>query len=336
MEKKVVVFFESPKSEERFIRKNLGSEFTLRFFPQKLQEVELRSYKDADALSVFIYSRVDAGIISKLKRLRLVATRTTGFNHIDLSAAKSGNVTVCNVPYYGENTVAEHTFGLILSLSRNIHRAYARTARGDFSTEGLQGFDLKGKTLGVVGAGNIGLHVIKMARAFGMRILVHDVRPQHFLTEVLDFEYCSLLDVLHQADILTLHCPYNEATHHLLNMNNIRLVRPGCLFINTARGGLIETEALHYALNNGIFAGAGLDVFEGEELLGEENQMLSRNVSSDQLRAVLQKNILLKMDHVILTPHMAYDSVEAVERILKTTCENITGYFKESPQNAIR
>lgn len=322
-----IAFFETTKKEERTLRALLGKEFDLTSFEDVVHNVDVRKFADANVLSVFIYSEVPKDLIAKLKKLKLIATRSTGFNHIDVQYARKQDIGVAHVPYYGENTVAEHTFGLILSLSRNIHRAYVRTIRNDFSLDGLQGFDLRGRTLGVIGVGSIGLHVIKIAKGFGMHVLAYDVKPNHFMAEVLDFRYCPLDELLQTSDILTLHCPYNKNTHHLLNMKNIEKVKQGALFINTARGGLIETRALHHALSSGIIAGAGLDVFEGEELVKEENQMLTKNVPTEKLQAVLQKNILLKMENVILTPHMAFDSVEAVERILETTAANIKNYL---------
>ena len=279
-------------------------------------------------ISPFIYSDISTKVISKAKKLKLISTRSTGFNHIDLTAAKKRKISVANVPYYGENTVAEHTFALILALSRNLHKAYVRTIRNDFSLSGLQGFDLREKTLGVIGAGSIGVHVIKMAKGFGMKVIATDTKPNHILTELLDFNYVSLDELLSRSDIITLHCPYNQHTHHLINMNNIKKIKKGALFINTARGGIIEPKALYYAVEKGIFGGAGLDVFEGEELIREENQMLTKNVSVEHLETLLKTNILLKRENVIITPHMAFDSIEAVERILDTTVENIKSFFE--------
>jgi D-lactate dehydrogenase len=329
---KNIAFFETTKSEEQFLRKRIGKNTALQFFPDPVHEVPTGKFAKADVLSVFIYSLVKKDLMKSLKNLKLISTRSTGFNHIDIHAAKKQGITVCNVPYYGENTVAEHTFALILSLSRNIHKAYMRTLRNDFSLEGLRGFDLKGKTIGVIGAGSIGLHVIRMAKGFGLNVLAYDLKPNHFLAETLDFMYAPLEELLSRSDILSLHVPSNPGTHHLINMKNIRLIKKGTLFINTARGDLIETQALHYALNSGIFAGAGLDVFEGEELVKDENQMLTKNVPVEKLQALLQKNILLKMENVILTPHMAFDSVEAVERILQTTVDNIEAFERKAPQ----
>jgi D-lactate dehydrogenase len=328
-------FYEVDKGDKRFINKSLKGKFNLAFFDEPLTESNISTARDADIVSVFIYSILDKKNIDALPKLKLIATRTTGFNHIDLKTASSRNIPVCNVPYYGENTVAEHTFGLILALSRNIHKAYVRTTRNDFSVEGLEGWDIKGKTLGVVGAGSIGSHVIKIAKGFGMNVLAYDLHKNHLMEEVLGFRYVTLDDLLKNSNIISLHCPYNKATHHLINMNNIELVKRGALFINTARASLIEPAALHYALESGIFGGAGLDVFEGEDLVKEENQMLTRNVSVEHLRAVLEKNILLNRENVIITPHIAFDSVEAVERILETTIDNIEAFVAKKPTNVV-
>lgn len=327
MPKTSVAFFETTAKEKKYLKKKFDKNFELFFFPEQLNASNAGLISNVNIVSPFIYSAIDSTVLNKAKKLKFLATRSTGFNHIDVKKAHENGVSVANVPYYGENTVAEHTFALILALSRNIHKAYVRTLRNDFTLTGLQGFDLKGKTLGVIGAGSIGVHVIKIAKGFGMKVIVHDPRPNHILPELLDFQYVSLEELLKNADIITLHCPYNTHTHHLINMDNIELVKKGALFINTARSGIIESRALYYAIENDIFGGAGLDVFEGEELVNEENQMLTKNVSVEHLEALLRKNLLLRKENVILTPHMAFDSIEAVERILDITVENIKAFL---------
>jgi len=328
MKKIKVAFFSIPAKEKNYLSKRFDkSKYELFFFKEELSP-EASILKQIDVLSVFIYDRVDKTIIDKAKNLKLIATRSTGYNHIDIEYAKKKNISVCNVPYYGENTVAEHTFALILALSRNLHKAYIRSQQSNFSLDGLRGFDLRGKTIGVIGAGSIGVHVMKIAKGFGMNVIAYDVRKNHILEELLDFKYVSLDELLGSSDIITLHCPYNESTHHMINMNNIDKVKKGALFINTARSGIIEPAALYYAIDKGIFGGAGLDVFEGEELLKEENQMLTKNVSKENIEALLKRNLLLRRENVIITPHMAFDSHEAIERILQTTFENIISFFE--------
>ncbi|MCX7798216.1 MAG: hydroxyacid dehydrogenase [Melioribacter sp.] len=327
MKKIKIAFFSIPTKEKNYLNKKFDKKkYELYFYKDGLDSAN-SILKDIDVLSVFIYDKVDKNVIDKAKNLKLIATRSTGFNHIDIEYAKKKKISVCNVPYYGENTVAEHTFALILALSRNLHKAYIRSQQSIFTLEGLRGFDLRGKTIGVIGAGSIGVHVMKIAKGFGMKVLAYDIKKNHILEELLDFKYVDLDELLSTSDIITLHCPYNEQTHHMINMNNIHKVKKGALFINTARSGIIEPAALYYAIDTGIFGGAGLDVFEGEELLKEENQMLTKNVPLQKVEALLKRNLLLRRENVIITPHMAFDSHEAIERILETTFENITAFF---------
>ncbi|MFA5148075.1 MAG: hydroxyacid dehydrogenase [Candidatus Omnitrophota bacterium] len=306
------------------------------FFCRKGLSVETASkFKDSEVISVFIGDKVTPEILKLLPALKFIATRSTGFDHIDLKACADKGIRVSNVPAYGEATVAEHTFALILSLSRNIHKAYVRTTKGDFNLEGLMGFDLKGKTLGVIGAGHIGLHVVKMARGFGMDVLVFDTRKDSFLEEIMMFKYATFDDLLRNSDIITLHVPYNEKTRHLINRDNIKNLKKGALLINTARGGLIEPDALTWALDQGIIGGAGLDVLEGEEFIREERELLSKGFPAETMRTLLRNHILMKRDNVVITPHIAFNSREAVHRILETTAGNIIGFLDGKPRNII-
>ncbi len=335
MSKTSIAFFEITNAEKKYLKKKFDKNFELFFYEEELNEINSHLVSNVNVISPFIYSNINSKVLDKAKKLKLIATRSTGFNHIDIKKAEKIKVSVANVPYYGENTVAEHTFALILALSRNIHKAYVRTTRNDFALQGLQGFDLKGKTLGVIGAGSIGVHVIRIAKGFGMKVIAFDPNPNHILTDMLDFNYVSLEKLLKNSDIISMHCPYNQHTHHLLNMSNINIVKKGALFINTARSGVIEPQALYYAIDNNIFSGAGLDVFEGEDLVKEENQMLTKNVSVEHLEVLLKRNILLRRENVILTPHMAFDSVEAVERIMDTTVENIFNFLEEKDYHKV-
>jgi len=327
MEKIKIVFFEITPTEKKYIKKQFDKDYELEFHKEALTEVNSELIKDADVVSVFIYSKINEGIIANSSKLKLVTTRSTGYNHIDLAVCQTRGINVCNVPYYGENTVAEHTFALILALSRNLHKAYVRTTQGNYSLDGLRGFDLKGKTLGVIGAGNIGIHVMKIANGFGMHVKAFDVKKNHILEDILDCQFVAMEELLKTSDIISLHCPYNEHTHHLINMDNIDTIKKGALFINTARSEIIEPAALYHAIDTGVFGGAGLDVFEGEELALEENQMLTKNVSVEHVEAIMRRNILLRRENVIITPHMAFDSEEAVQRILDTTANNVKSFY---------
>ncbi|MCK5321443.1 hydroxyacid dehydrogenase [Candidatus Pacearchaeota archaeon] len=317
-------FFEIEDWEKEYLKSKLKNH-NLVFFKDVLNNKNVGSVLDVDAVSVFIYSKVDKEILKKFKKLKAVITRSTGFDHIDIKECKKRKISVMNVPYYGENTVAEHTFALILSLSRKIHKSYERTVRGNFSLEGLRGFDLKGKTLGIVGLGHIGKHVARIAKGFYMNILVYDLHRDKKAEKKLGLKFVSLENLLKNSDVISLHCPYNKKTHHLINNKNIKLIKKDAYIINTARGGLIETKALVKTLVKGNLGGVALDVLEEESLIKEEIQLLSKNFPKENLQGLLENHLLLTFDNVIITPHNAFNSQEALQRILDVSIENIQG-----------
>ena len=331
-----IAFLELQDWEEKYLRARVDKAHEVMAFRGMLADKDLPQMAEVEVVSPFIYSRLTAERLAKLPKLKLIATRSTGFDHIDVAECTRRGITVCNVPFYGENTVAEHTFALILALSRKVHEAFVRVRAGNFSLDGLRGFDLKDKTIGVVGAGRIGLHVIRIARGFGMKVLAFDVKQDNFWAEVLGFEYAELTDLLGRSDIITLHAPYNRHTHHLINRDNIQQIKRGAILINTARGGLVNTEALLTALDEGILAGAGLDVLEGEETIYEESALLGDAVNPERLRTALQNHVILKKPNVVFTPHNAFNSQEALERILDTTAENIAAFAAGAAKNVVR
>src|SRR5437016_4686738 len=232
-----IVFLELHEWEEKYLRERIDVSHEI------VVTDDVAKIPDAEVVSPFIYTKLTAELLARLPGLKLITTRSTGFDHIDVAECGRRGITVCNVPFYGENTVAEHTFALILALSRKVHEAFVRVRAGNFSLDGLRGFDLKDKTIGVVGAGHIGLHVIRIARGFGMKVLAFDVKRDSFWAEVLGFEYAELNEVLAHSDIITLHAPYSRHTHHLINRDNIHQIKRGAILINTARGGLVNTDA---------------------------------------------------------------------------------------------
>lgn len=330
-----IAFFEIKDWEKKYLQKRLKNQ-NLEFFEDSFEANDIKKAESFDIISTFIYSKVDKKVIESLSNLKMIATRSTGFDHIDIKECKNKKITVCNVPYYGENTVAEHTFALILALSRNVHKAYVRTLKQDYSIEGLKGFDLKDKTLGIIGAGNIGMHVIRIAKSFSMHVLAYDTKPNNFLAEVLHFKYATLPEVLANSDIISLHIPDNENTHHLINKESINKIKKGAVLINTSRGGIVDTEALITALDKKIIAGAGLDVLEGEELIKEEKQLLSDPKKAEYFGQIMQNHKLLSRDNVVFTPHIAFYSQEALERILDATVENINNFISGNPQNSVK
>jgi D-lactate dehydrogenase len=291
--------------------------------------------RDIDALSVFIHSQVTPEVIEGLPNLKFVATRSTGFDHIDGNACRTRGIVVSNVPSYGENTVAEHTMALLLMMSRKVHRSVAQVRSGRVDLAELTGFDLQGKTIGVIGAGHIGLHVIRIARGFGMRVLAYDVRSESFLADLLGFSYASMDQLLAESDIVTLHCPLTEKTHHLLGRAQFSRMKRGALLINTSRGGLVDTDALVGALEGGRLGGAGLDVLEGEELIQEEKQLLQQPLDVERLRAAVRNRVLLSREDVVFTPHNAFNSQEALTRILEVTLTNLEAFRAGQPVHRV-
>jgi D-lactate dehydrogenase len=328
-------FFEVSAADEQYLWQHIDRDNTFST-GDVCDPARIPHAAQCEILSVFINSHLSERILSGLPNLKLIATRSTGYDHIDLGYCRARGIAVSNVPVYGDNTVAEHTFALILALSRKVIQSHNRARSGDFSPAGLQGFDLRGKTLGVVGTGHIGVHVIRIARGFMMKVIALDSRPDKRLADALDFDYVdSLDDILTASDIVTLHAPLLPSTQHMINRENIGRLKKGALLINTARGGLVDTDSLLAALDSGRCGGAGLDVFENEALIKEEKQLLSSEYDIEELRTAVKNLVLLRRDNVVVTPHIAFNSAEALERILLTTVQNIQGFEAGKPANVV-
>lgn len=327
-------FFEVQDWEKPYLLSNLEG-FEVQLFTEPLDERNITQALDAEVISVSIYSNLKGQLINQLAKTRLITTRSTGYDHIDIAACKEHGITVCNVPVYGETTVAEHTFALILSLSRGIHDSYERTRQGDFTCEDINGFELNGKTLGVLGTGRIGTKVIEIAKGFKMKVIAYDRYPSKKSAETLGFEYVDWQELLKQSDIVSLHLPLTDETFHFLNRDTIASMKQGAVVINTARGGLIDSQALTEALMNGRLRGAGLDVLEEEALIREEAQLLLDNVPRERLATMLRSHILLRLKNVIITPHCAFSSQESLRRLVEVTLENIKAFVDGKPQNIV-
>lgn len=286
-------------------------------------------------ISPFVESDLSADQLRRVPELKMVATRTTGYDHVDLDYCNENGIVVCNVPDYGDNTVAEHTFALILALTRKIPQTYDRVIRGNFDIGGLRGIDLRGRTFGAIGTGSIAQHALRIAVGFGMRAIGYDIQPREELAEEIGFEYVELDTLLDESDIVSLHVPHNEHTHHLIDAEAIEKMKDSAILINTARGGIVDPQALLNALREKKLGGAGLDVLEAEQAIGEEAEILSSAFDADKLTNIVRSHALMRMDNVIITPHMAFNSEEAVLRIIDTTVENIHGFLKGEPQNVV-
>ena len=331
---KVVIFEVEDWEKEAF--NDLRKEHELKFVDEQLKSTNAGQYADADVVSTFIDSQLNAEVLQQLSQLKLIATRSTGFDHIDSEYCQTQNVTICNVPNYGENTIAEHVFGLLLAISHNIIEAVHNTRQGYFSFKGLQGFDLRGKTLGVVGTGIIGQYVIQIAKGFQMEVVAFDVHPNQELAARLKFEYADLEKVLATSDIITLHVPANKNTHHLIAAEQFAKMKDGAILINTARGSVVDIQALLHALIEGKLAAAGLDVLPQELVLRKDSELLQAvDRKQDDLQTLLADLILMRLPNVIVTPHSAFNTREARERIIKTTVENILAFTQNKPQNVV-
>lgn len=297
---------------------NAGHE--LSYFEVKLDLQSAVLAAGHEAVCAFVNDQLDRNVLEKLaaQDTKLVALRSAGFNHVDLEAAYDLDIRVGRVPAYSPQAVAEHTVALILSLNRKIHKAYARVREGNFALEGLLGFDLSGRSVGIVGTGKIGLCMARIMRGFGCQLLAFDPHPDPELEE-LGGRYVELSELLSSSDIISLHCPLNPATHHLINRSAIDQMKPGVMVINTSRGAVVDTKAMIAGLKSGKIGYLGLDVYEEESDLFFEN--LSDQTIQDDVFARL-----LTFPNVLITGHQAFFTREAMSSIAQTTIGNISSF----------
>jgi D-lactate dehydrogenase len=330
-----IAFFEVNKVQQEAFQKAFKND-ELYFFEGELSQDALGKACDAEVISVFVCSLVTKSVLDFFPYLKLIATRSTGYDHIDLEAAAQRNIVVCNVPIYADVAVAEYAFALLLSLSRKIYEACYRVEHEhSFSLKNLQGFDLSGKTLGVIGTGNIGKHVIKIAKGFNMHVLACDIFPDEAFAKYVGFEYMNFIEVLKNSDVISLHVPLNKKTYHMINLETIDYIKQGAYVINTARGGLIETQALIKALSKGIISGAALDVIEQKCSTLDPLPLFFGQCTTEQRNSVLGNYYLIQHPRVLVSPHNAFNSAQADERLIKTTIENIESWKHNAPINLI-
>jgi len=330
-----IVFFETEKWECDVLQ-HVCCDYEIIFEENSLDEETVLTYKDADIISPFVHSVLDRTVLEQFEHLKFIATRSTGFDHIDLDYCNENTISVSNVPVYGDNTVAEHVFALLLAVSHNIPEAVNRTRRGDFSQQGLRGFDLQNKTLGVIGTGSIGKRTVEIAKGFRLKVLAYDPTPDTAFAEQYGMSYVDMDTLLEQSDFITLHVPGSKHTHHLLSEIEFSRMKDGVVLINTSRGSVIDVKALLRALADGKVAAAGLDVLPEEPSIREEAELLRSFFSENHdLETLLADHVLLRMRNVIITPHSAFNTKEAVERILHTTGENIRNFINGKPRNIV-
>jgi D-lactate dehydrogenase len=326
---KILFYSAKPYEIEIFTKLNaeLSAEapFKLTFIEAHLCETTVALAKCYDAVCAFVNDTLDSYVLTALKEqgIQVVAMRCAGYNNVDLVTAEALKLPIVRVPAYSPYAVAEHAVTLLLTLNRKIHKAYSRVREGNFTLDGLVGMDLHGKTVGIVGTGKIGAVFTGIMKGFGCKLLAFDPykNPE---VEALGATYVSLPELLNQSDVISLHCPLMEATHHLINAKTLPQLKRGVLLINTSRGGLVETQAVIEGLKQGIIGGVGLDVYEEEGPLFFED--LSCSVIQDDVFSRL-----LTFPNVIITGHQAFLTKEALSNIASTTLGNVQAILANQP-----
>lgn len=326
---RIVLFSSKPYDQQSFSAAALPNDWQVNFQDAHLRADTVGLAAGYEVVCAFINDDLSAPVLQQLVAggTRLIALRSAGYNHVDLHAAQRLGLTVVRVPAYSPHAVAEHALALIMTLNRRTHRAFNRTREGDFSLRGLTGFDLHGKSVGIIGAGQIGLTFARIMAGFGCHLLIHDPLPVAQLS-ALGAQQVALDELLQRSDIISLHCPLNAATHHLINAARLQQMKRGVMLINTGRGALIDTPALIGALKSGQLGYLGLDVYE------EEADLFFEDCSEQPLQDdVLAR--LLSFPNVLITAHQAFLTHEALAAIATTTRDNITAWQAGQPINQL-
>lgn len=316
--KKKIAFFDAKQYDIESFNK-INKDYEIHYFESKLSAKTVVLAKDMDAVCVFVNDEVDKEVLEKLNEygIHILALRCAGYNNVDIKAAYK-KVHIVSVPAYSPYAVAEHAMALLLTLNRRIHKAYLRTRDFNFNIQGLTGFDLHGKTVGVIGTGKIGMVFIDICKGFGMNVLAYDPYPR----DNVDFKYVSIDELVSNSDIISLHCPLTNDTRHIINEDIINKMKNNAILINTSRGALVDSLALLNGLKEKRIKGAALDVYEEEaNIFFEDN---SSNIINDDILS-----LLISLPNVIITSHQGYLTNEALENIAETTLENINAYFSD-------
>ncbi len=314
---KTIAFFDAKSYAKESFKKFSDDNINIRFFENKLNADTVSMAACCDAVCAFVNDNIDKTVIEALEKfgVGLIAMRCAGYNNVDLKAAR-GRVRIVRVPAYSPYAIAEHAMGMILLLNRKLHKAYIRTRDHNFSLEGLTGFDLKNKTVGIIGTGKIGCCFANICKGFGMKILGYDpYENKKFCGEYVTFE-----NLLGQSDIISLHCPLTKENRHIISDETIQKMKKGVFIINTSRGQLIDTQGIINGLKSGIVGAAGLDVYEEETALFFEDY-------SDEVIHDDTLSTLISMPNVIVTSHQAFLTHEALNSIAETTVSNLKAYF---------
>ena len=324
-----ILFYGTKNYDEEFFEKLLPSYpgITIKFTEANIHEETASLAKGYEAICAFVNADLSTPVIEELNAqgVKLILMRCAGYNNVDLKTAQEKGITVMRVPGYSPEAVAEHAMALALTANRHTHKAYIKCRENDFSLNGLMGVDLYKKTAGIIGTGKIGMAMARICRGFGMRVLGYDLYPN----PNNDIEYVALDELLAQSDLISLHCPLTEQTHHLINRESIAKMKDGVILVNTSRGGLVNTEELIEGIRKGKFFAVGLDVYE------EENDKVYEDLSGTILQSSTMAR-LLSFPNVMVTSHQGFFTREALEAISRITLENAAAFEKgETLENEV-
>lgn len=318
-----LIFFNTQSFEETAFKKNLPNykSIEINFCKESLNPATAVLCKGYDGVISFVNDQIDANCLTLLKEygVKAIFLRSAGYNHVNMAKAHELNMPVYRVPAYSPEAVAEHSIALLLTLNRKIHKSYQRVREMNFSLEGLVGFNLKGKTVGIIGAGKIGRAFAKIVAGFGCKILIYEPTPDAEFANSINAHYVLLSELLKESDVISIHCPLNPDTHHLINSHNIFSLKKGAVLVNTSRGGIIETKALISALKKSHIGGAALDVYEFEsELFFADHS--SEIIQDDTIAR------LMSFPNVLITAHQGFLTSEALDQISEVTLKNVLDF----------
>ena len=331
-----MLMFDVRKTEKEILKQLNLKDIDITYFEESLNENTVltdEQYKETDIICVFIFSDLTKNVLSKFKNLRVIATRSTGFNHIDIDYCSYKNIAVLNVEKYGEKSVAEYSIGLIITLLRKILPASLDMKKHKLKMSEYEGQNLNNMTIGIIGCGSIGSSVAKIARFFGMNILIYSINKNKEIEEFCNF--VSFDKLLNESDIITLHTPYTEENYHMIGENEFKKMKDNVIIINTARGELIDIKSLYENLKNGKVKAAGLDVLECELLNTDEVTDFISKSNSFCMETALIAQKLFEMENVIITPHIAYNTKESIKYLLEMSFNNIKDYVKGMNSNRV-
>lgn len=336
-----IVFFDVDDLSRNYLEKQQICQGDVLLFDKSMEYLTPQEYeqaKDAEVISVFVHTalKLNKQSLDRYPKLRLLSTRSTGYDHIDLDYCRTRKIEAVNVPQYGEATVAEFAFGALLMLTRHIFKARTDMKNHTLHMQKYTGMDLYGRTIGIIGTGAIGRHAAKLAQGFGMQVLAYDPYPNEEFRRIYRIDYVSLHELYARADVISLHAPATKDNYHLLNDDAFSRMKDGVLLVNTARGSLVDAEALYRALASGKVGGAALDVLENEDFIISDDIILHpTDIPMEFAMNTIVNARLMQLPNVLITPHIAFNSVDAVHRILDSTIQSINAFCAGEARNSI-